>query len=156
MPQPDRFDRLLANYATLLPLMRPERETPNCPLTAEAVWKYFTHGEVVRASSLMHGMFVAECGDSVATRISAIRATLKRRGHGAHALVTANPNAEHEHSFNVVNIRGTIYLVDAYTNPAVVTPKLEDFLGYAKQLDITFNVQMRVVPADATGTVTCP
>jgi hypothetical protein len=154
VPSPDRFDHMLKNFASLLPLMRPERETPNCPLTAEAVWKYFRSGEVARAGSLMQGMFVAECGDSEVTSVPKIRTRLKR--HGLHALVTANPNAEHEHSFNVVNIRGTVYLVDAYVSPALFTKNLEGYLRYAKRLEITFNVRMKVVPADATATVKCP
>lgn len=152
-PTGDRFDSLVKNYTTTLATVRPERETPNCPLTAEAVWKYLNGGPLARARGLPAGMVVAECGDSTPTSIGGIRRSLKR--HGQHAVVTANPNAEHQHNFNVVNIRGTIYLVDAYVSPALMTTKLESYLSYAKKLEITFNPQMKMVPLDQAGNVKC-
>ncbi len=73
-----------------------------------------------------------------------------------HASLAPMLLCEHEHSFNVVNIRGVVYLVDAYVSPVLLTTKLEGYLRYAKKLEITFKVQMKIVPADQAAKVTCP
>ncbi|MEY4578711.1 MAG: hypothetical protein RL701_3414 [Pseudomonadota bacterium] len=100
MSEPDRFDQLLKNYRELLPKLRDRFGRANCPLTAEAVWKCFRTGNLVPARAMLPGhTSLVQCSTSEPTDIGRIRARLKRRGHGAHAVVTANANIEKEHSF---------------------------------------------------------
>jgi hypothetical protein len=156
-PKPDRFDEMLANWKTLLPLMRDKWGRSNCPLTAEAVWKYFLTGEVVPARVLLTGETkMLQCGDSKAVTIKQIRNELRKKGHGMHAVVTANPGEKDEHNFNVVNIRGTVYLVDAYNASGYLTADLEGSLKYARRLELSHEWDMHLVPAHVVETFKCP
>jgi hypothetical protein len=156
-PKADRFDVMLRDWKKLLPQFRDKFSRSNCPLTAQAVWNYFEKGKVVPAPALLQGSTtMVECGDPVPVEVGAIRGLLKPKGHGAHAVVTANPGGPKEHSAVAVNIRGVIYLVDAYNTPGVVTQDLEGHLSYAKKLEITFNAKIHMVPTDQASKFKCP
>jgi hypothetical protein len=71
-------------------------------------------------------------------------------------VVSVNSGDKDEHNFNVVNIRGTVYLVDAYNSMGIVSPNLRDHLGYARKLEFSFGWNMRIVPTDAIGKFRCP
>jgi len=58
-------------------------------------------------------------------------------GHGAHAVVTINPRAPKEHSVVVVNIRGLVYLVDAYNAEVILAKDLAERLRYGKSFEIS-------------------
>jgi len=157
MSEPERFDTLLKDYQKLLPRMRNAFGQSNCPLTAEAVWKFLKTGEVRPARAQLPGSTkMLQCGSSSTVTITQIRARLKKAGHGAHAVVTANPDAEKEHSFNVVNVRGAIYLVDAYNAQPVLTKNLEGHLRYAKKLEMTLKWDMHIVPSEMIASFRCP
>jgi hypothetical protein len=151
----DRFDVMLTDYQTLLPQMRDHFGHSNCPLTAEAVWKYFNTGKVTKARRAL-GSQAAVCSPSVRNRttIESIKKLLKK--HGQHGVLTVNAGADDEHSMNLVNIRGKVYMVDAYNERPVLTDQLKSYLGYARKLEFSWGWDVHIVPTDRIQTWNCP
>ena len=81
-----------------------------------------------------------------------IKALLKRR-HGAHVVVTKHAGESSEHSANLVNIRGKIYLVDAYTKPAIFTANFTHDWPHRIESSRTWDI--RVVAREAVSEKTC-
>jgi hypothetical protein len=156
MPPPDHFDRMLADYLVLLPKMRDKFGKSNCPLTAEAVWKYFNTGNVVAARKIMDGYGTVVCQPAIRVTSKSLEALLLEQGHGAHGVVTANPDStDRQHSLNAVNIRGKVYLVDAYNPQPVLTDDLRGHLKYAQRLEFTAKWDLRIVPNHALAGYKC-
>ena len=155
-PKPDRFDRLLKESGTILPRLRGEFAYANCPLTADAVWAYLGTGEIRVAKQLLPGIKVVACGSVQTTTLQALKAQLRKRGHGRHVIVTKNVGQEPgEHSLNVVNIRGNLYVIDAYTKPPVFSQELSKYLG-SGPLEVTRNADLHMVPAESVLSFKCP
>jgi len=148
-PRPDQFDLMLSDWQNILPKLRQEHALSNCPLTAQAVFNYFRTGVIKAAPALLNGAFVMEeRGDPANIALKDVRPTMKRKPHGSFAVLTINPNStDKQHSVVVVTIRGVVCIVDAYNKPGVVTTDLERHLSYGKSFQITFNADIRVVPA---------
>jgi hypothetical protein len=155
-PKRDRFDEMLANWKTLLPQMRDKWGRSNCPLTAEAVWKYFQTGKIFPARPFLDGTTkMMECGTVKPLKDpKEVRRYVKQ--HGEHAIVTVNPGGPKEHSSVVVNIRGTVYLVDAYNAQPVLTPSVEESLAYGSRWEIVVNSNLHLVPVELVETFSCP
>lgn len=155
-PKPDQFDEMLKNWKTLLPELRDKLSRSNCPLTAQAVWNYFHTGKVQAPQLLLNVAFVmVECGDAETIELKDVKPRMKRKPHGAHAVLTVNPGGPKEHSVVVVNIRGVVYMVDSYNQPGVFTQDLQGYLSYGKHFEITFNASIRMVPADQAKSYKC-
>jgi hypothetical protein len=157
-PKPDRFDEMLANWKTLLPQMRDKWGRSNCPLTAEAVWKYFETGKIIPARPVLDGATkMMECGDVIPLKNpDEVRTRLKDKGHGARAIVTVNPGGPKEHSLVAVNIRGTVYLVDAYNAQPVLTDKVKESLAYGTRWEMILRSDLHLVPVELVDTFHCP
>ncbi|MEY4578712.1 MAG: hypothetical protein RL701_3415 [Pseudomonadota bacterium] len=56
----------------------------------------------------------------------------------------------------MINIRGTIYLVDAYNPQAVMTQDLNGSLGYAKTLEYSEVWDIHIVPSELAISYRCP
>jgi hypothetical protein len=98
---------------------------------------------------------MAECGKSEPIELANIRKRIKQKSHGTHAVVTGAPGKPGEHSVVVANIRGVVYLVDAYNTPGVVSQDIERYLGHLEPFEITFNADIHMVPADKASKFTC-
>ena len=149
----DVFDEMAANWQKLLPEFRNKFGHYNCPLTAQAVFNYFTTGVVKAASAVTAPDTIQSCEDSEVKTVDEIVAMLRRGGHGTHGVVTATaPNKEH--NANVANIRGQIYLVDAYNSTPVFTQDLKGHLSWATKLEFSWGWKMHMVPQHEK--FTCP
>jgi hypothetical protein len=140
---------MLKEYKSLLPQLRGNSRlfTPNCALTAEAVWKYFNTGAVAPARRDLDGSFrvVGSRGQNIT--VNGIRRYLSKGGHGGHGVVKARKANGDEHSMNVVNIRGKVYLVDAFDlQKPVLTEKLAESLSYAIRLEYSVNWSLQIAP----------
>jgi hypothetical protein len=155
-PKPDHIDRLLKDYATILTQLRGEFPYANCPLTADAVWAYLQTGETRVARQLLPGIKVVACGSVKVTTLQALKKELQKGGHGSHVVVTKNVGKDPgEHSLNAVNIRGKLYVVDAYVKPPVFSQDLGAYIGNG-QLEITRKADLHMVPAEAVMSYRCP
>jgi hypothetical protein len=155
-PKADRFDLLLKDYGTVLPQLRGEFVYANCPLTADAVWGYLVTGKVRVAKQLLPGIKVVACGSVKVTTLSALKKDLLKDGHGNHVVVTKNVGKNPgEHSLNVVNIRGKLYVVDAYVKPPVFSQDLLTHIGNG-QIEVTKEAGLHMVPAESAMSFRCP
>ena len=151
MPK-DHLDALLANPTEILLKIRTEFGYANCPLTAEAVAIYLETGKVTKAKRLLPGQVVVQCSNSIKASMKEVKKALSR--HGKHGVITKDAGqVNREHSANVVNIRGTIYLVDAYTKPGVFTAGFEK--DWPTRVEFSRQWRMRVVPQEAVNEKTC-
>lgn len=117
---PDPADDLLEQGRRLLQRMNScGSSSANCPSTAGAVYDFLNTGRVRGALCSGRGQGFAVEGNHRRGRIGNIIQLLERGGHGTHVVVEADRPARHQrgpmHSFNMVNIRGTIYVADAQT-----------------------------------------
>jgi hypothetical protein len=155
-PKPDRFDQLLKDYANILPRLRGDFVYANCPLTADALWTFLRTGEVRVAKQLIPGVKVVACGAMQTTTLKSLKKDLIKRGHGSHVVVTKNVGQDPgEHSLNVVNIRGKLYVVDAYVQPPVFSDDLLSYIGNG-QLEVTRNADLHMVPSEKVMSFKCP
>jgi hypothetical protein len=70
-------------------------------------------------------------------------------------VVTKNPGqTPGEHSLNVVNIRGTLYVVDAYVKPPVFGQDLVKYIGRGR-LEVTQKADLHMIPADRAASFRC-
>ena len=67
-----------------------------------------------------------------------------------------NAGAKDEHSMNLVNIRGKIYMVDAYNERPVLTDKLKSHLAYARTFEFAWGWDVHIVPTDQIQNFKCP
>jgi hypothetical protein len=146
---PDRFDRMLTDYQQLLRQLRGSPLIqPDCVLTAEAVWRYFQLGKLSSARRVMDGSKLAISSKTQRITVPGVRSLLLHAGHGSHGVVTAFKLNGGEHSMNVVNIRGTIYIVDAYhAQHPVLTTDLAGYLGYATRIEFASDWAVQIVPS---------
>lgn len=151
----DRFDAMLTDYQTLLPQMHDKFGHSNCPLTAEAVWNYFNTGKVAKARRTLGSQAVI-CSPSIKTKVTIEGVKKLLNKHGKHGVLTVNAGQPKEHSMNLVNIRGKVYMVDAYNERPVLTDKLKDYLTYAKTFEFSWSWDIHIVPTDRVMKFTCP
>lgn len=155
-PQPDRFDQMLKSYGTILPQLRGEFPYANCPLTADAVWAYLQSGKIRVAKQLLPGIKVVACGAARVTTLPALKKALLKDGHGSHVVVTKNVGKDPgEHSLNVANIRGKLYVIDAYVKPPVFSQDLLTYVGNG-QIEVTKDASLHMVPAESALSFRCP
>ena len=154
-PKTDRFDQLLKDYSTILPRLRGEFVHANCPLTADAVWAYLRTGEVRVAKQLLPGIEVVVCGNVQPTNLQRLKRDMLKSGHGSHVIVTKNVGKRPgEHSLNVVNIRGKLYVVDAYVKPPVFSEDLRYYIGTGP-LEVTRNADLHMAPSESDLAKVC-
>ena len=152
IPPQDHLDQLLETPSRILSTIQGDRRQTSCPLVASAVARYLDSGRVVKAQRLLRRQVTVQCSPSIAMSLNEVIAQLEVH-HGAHGVITKHAGQESEHSANLVNIRGTIYLVDAYTNPTKVTA---DFTNdWPKKLEFSLVWDIRSLPRTAVNAATC-
>lgn len=117
---PDPADDLLEGGRALLQQMNScGRSSANCPSTAAAVYNYLNSGRVRGAVCAGPGQAFEVQGDYRRGTITEIEQMLRRSGHGTHVVVEGDrPRSDRRgpmHSFNMVNVRDTVYVADAQT-----------------------------------------
>jgi hypothetical protein len=153
---PDRFDVLLEKYKEILHQMRRNHEIANCPLTAEAVWNYLSTGSAHPPRASL-GSKVVLCSPAQSMSLESLEKLLLKAKHGAHGVLTVNPGVENqEHNVNMVNIHGTIYLVDAFNKEPVMAKNWRDYLQYGKTFEFSWEWRVFVVPDDQLSGFRCP
>jgi hypothetical protein len=116
----DPADDLLERGRSLLQLLNScGRSSANCPSTAAAVYNYLNTGRVRGAVCSGPGQAFEVVGDYRRGTIHHIEQLLLRGGHGTHVVVEGDrPDSDRRgpmHSFNMVNVRETVYVADAQT-----------------------------------------
>jgi hypothetical protein len=81
----DRFDAMLTDYQALLPQMHDKFGHSNCPLTAEAVWKYFNTGKLVKERRTLGSQSVI-CSPSIKTKVTVEGVKKLLNKHGKHGV----------------------------------------------------------------------
>jgi hypothetical protein len=145
----DPFDDLLAGGEEFLAGFnrRGRFSGSNCPATAGAVHAYFESGERQAAPPAMAGDGFQNMGEQFRTaRLPAILRILRQGGHGTFLVVGAHASGNRQHYVNLVNIRGTLYYVDAYTRPPILQTDIAARLRWAERLEYTRRFVPRFLP----------
>jgi hypothetical protein len=108
----------------------------NCPAVAAAVHDYL-NGKGVRPVRLqiLKGDYLLSGPNGKLQSLTKIIAHLQKAGHGHNVVVEAKAG-DRVHFANLANIRSKVYYIDAYTSRPVVTPKVSDYLRWAKSLRV--------------------
>lgn len=142
----DQYDRILENPTEFFTSINPTTNIANCPETADAVHDYLVTGRQRQVRGDLFSRFV------FGRRTRFHQASLARllslvRSHGTHTVVRmstgSRSNPQNTHYFILANIRGRVYVVDAYTREVNqnITEYLNrqpyDNLEYATAYDIS-------------------
>ena len=146
------LDALLKDPQAVLNGLHAKFGVSNCPLTAAAAFTFLETGVVRTAKRTMAGLVTVQCGNSKKMSFDGLIADLKKAGHGTHYVVTKDAGTPNEHSANFVNIRGKIYLLDAYTKK--FTSDFRDGWG-GKKLEVSSAWRIKIVPQDKINSSTC-
>jgi hypothetical protein len=117
----DNFDALLESWGKLRVLFNAFQTACliHCPACANSVERWLTLGVVSPALCPAAGDTFEVEGRREAAYLLVIITRVQHRGHGTHVVVEAHrpprTGFTEWHYFNVVNIRGTVYVFDAYT-----------------------------------------
>jgi hypothetical protein len=146
---------MLKDYSTILPQLRGAFPHANCPLTADAVWSYLRTGKISVAKQLLPGIQIVACGSAKVMTLQGLKKDLLKNGHGSHVVVTKNPGQQPgEHSLNLANIRGKLYVIDAYVKPPVCSLDLLTYIGSGR-LEVTRKADLHMVPAESVMSFRC-
>ena len=148
----DHLDELLKDPLAILKRLHAKFGYSNCPLTAEAVFRYLESGVIRQAKRVTSDFVVVQCGGSQRTQITKVVRDLKREGHGSHRVITKHAGTAKEHSANLVNIRGQIYLVDAYNDPPAFTASFSSDWG---TIEVSRSWVVKLVPKEKIGSARC-
>jgi hypothetical protein len=128
----EHADELLRRGTGLLRMMNScGSSSANCPSTAEAVYHFLNTGRLRPAVCAGPGQGFETFGTYQRGTIQHVTQRVRQGGHGTHAVVEAGRNPSHSlgpmHSFNLVNVRGTVYVADAQT--ARLTSDVRDYVS---------------------------
>ncbi|MGF1545315.1 MAG: VWD domain-containing protein [Parvularculaceae bacterium] len=147
----DHLDDLLTEGGLdVLRGVQPSRHGDNCPAAAAALHRYLRTGDISQAARNPPpipgeaGFGFAECG--VPFRSASLAEIIRRVDRGGHgfALVVSATNASdgRHHVATLVNIRGTVYYVDAFhSNDIQFGPDVRSFLSWATNFEYSPNSQ---------------
>jgi hypothetical protein len=120
------------------------------------VWNYLNSGSAHPPRASL-GSKVVLCSPAQSISLESLEKLLLKAKHGAHGVLTVNPGVENqEHNVNVVNIHGTIYLVDAFNKEPVMAKNWRDYLQYGKTFEFSWEWRVFVVPDDQLSGFRCP
>lgn len=129
MPDTDHLTALLVPPNGLAPLRATQGRfhDANCPAVAAAVQQFLLNGGTApRAQQVMSGFGCADSGTATSASINHIVDLCRRGSHGFNVVVHADNRtrtspATRFHSFNVVNISGNVYYLDAFNSPPCIS-----------------------------------
>jgi hypothetical protein len=145
----EHYDRILSERQSLLSQFQSRFHGSNCPAVAGAVQRFLETGVVNRAPDVALGFGCADDGmPFVSTDPPNLLGMAQAGNHGFQVVVGArNPATSREHYANIINIRGSVYYVDAFTRPGVISAPNEigPWLSWATELEFTQRYVCRVV-----------
>jgi len=146
----EHYDRILSERQALLSQFQIRFHGSNCPAVAAAVQRFLETGTVRRALDVAGGFGCENDGmPFVSTDVNHLLGMAQAGNHGFQVVVGAhNPSTSRQHYANVINIRGSVYYVDAFTRPAGISAPndISSWLSWASELEYSRRYVCRVVP----------
>ena len=139
----DRYEELLTeagrmNLQRLNPGFGGRLTGNNCPGTASSLAHYLRTGEERPSRSLMPGQAFEQTDNGTFTRTSLHLVVAQLSGprrHGQFRIVTGDAGERH-HEFILLNIRGTVYYVDAQPRPPIVTRDITASFSWVQRFEV--------------------
>lgn len=146
----EHYDRILTERQLLLSQFQTRFHQSNCPAVAAAVQRFLETGAVRRAADVPSGFGCRDSGlPFTQIDVATLLANAQAGGHGFQVVVGAsNPASGREHYANIVNIRGAVYYVDAFTRPGAISAPndIAPWLSWANRLEFSSRYECSLAP----------
>lgn len=146
----EHYGRILVERQSLLAQFQGVFHNSNCPAVAAAFQRFLETGHIRQAPDVARGFGCQDAGAPfVSITVASLSRIVRQGRHGFQVVVGGrNLSTQREHYANVVNIRGSIYYIDAFNRPGNISRAndITSWLSWATELEYTRRYECRIVP----------